>query len=195
MRAARFRTAGARAVVTGAASGIGAALAHELAARGPHLVLLDRDAERLAVVAASVAGRADAAAGGEPGGRETQVRRAARRDPYPHRGVGPGGRRARPGRRGAGVAAFARLLTDPPERVATRVVDAVERRRARVLVTAAAVGLDVLVRVAPTGHAVLLRPVERMARRLVGLRAARRHPGAAVAATRRSSRSRPSSTT
>ncbi|TDB74966.1 SDR family oxidoreductase [Micromonospora sp. KC723] len=42
------------AVVTGAANGIGEALAHGLARRGSHLVLLDRDAERLAAVAAAV---------------------------------------------------------------------------------------------------------------------------------------------
>ena len=42
------------AVVTGAASGIGEALAHALAARGSSLVLLDRDAPRLAAVAAAV---------------------------------------------------------------------------------------------------------------------------------------------
>jgi short-subunit dehydrogenase len=39
------------AIVTGAASGIGEALAVQLAARGSHLVLLDRDAERLDAVA------------------------------------------------------------------------------------------------------------------------------------------------
>lgn len=46
--------AGGTAVVTGAASGIGAALSRGLAARGSHLVLLDRDADRLADVAGSI---------------------------------------------------------------------------------------------------------------------------------------------
>ncbi|MGY1828475.1 MULTISPECIES: SDR family NAD(P)-dependent oxidoreductase [unclassified Blastococcus] len=45
---------GGTAVVTGAASGIGEALAGELAGRGSHLVLLDRDADRLAAVAARI---------------------------------------------------------------------------------------------------------------------------------------------
>ena len=48
----RYEFAGGVAVVTGAASGIGAALAVELARRGSRLVLLDRDAARLATVAA-----------------------------------------------------------------------------------------------------------------------------------------------
>jgi short-subunit dehydrogenase len=46
--------AGGTAVVTGAASGIGEALAGQLAGRGSHLVLLDRDADRLAGVAARI---------------------------------------------------------------------------------------------------------------------------------------------
>jgi len=49
--------AGGTAVVTGAASGIGEQLAHQLAARGSHLVLLDRDDERLDGVAAAVRSR------------------------------------------------------------------------------------------------------------------------------------------
>ena len=44
------------AVVTGAASGIGEALAQGLAQRGSHLVLLDRDAKRLSDVAAAIQG-------------------------------------------------------------------------------------------------------------------------------------------
>ncbi|MEU7905608.1 SDR family NAD(P)-dependent oxidoreductase [Actinoplanes sp. NPDC049118] len=46
-----YRFAGRTAVVTGAASGIGEQVAHGLAARGSHLVLLDRDALGLDAVA------------------------------------------------------------------------------------------------------------------------------------------------
>ena len=53
-RLAPFRFAGATALVTGAASGMGEQLAHQLAERGATLVLLDRDADRLDRVAAAV---------------------------------------------------------------------------------------------------------------------------------------------
>jgi short-subunit dehydrogenase len=52
-----FVFAGGTAVVTGAASGIGEQLAHQLAGRGTALVLLDRDAARLAAVADAVRAR------------------------------------------------------------------------------------------------------------------------------------------
>jgi short-subunit dehydrogenase len=48
---------GGAAVVTGAASGIGEALAHALAELGSRLVLIDRDEEKLAAVATAVRGR------------------------------------------------------------------------------------------------------------------------------------------
>ncbi len=47
----RFVVEGCTAVVTGAASGIGRALAVELSSRGAHLVLLDRDGDGLASIA------------------------------------------------------------------------------------------------------------------------------------------------
>ena len=52
----RFVFAGGTAVVTGAASGIGEALAHALARRGSDLVLLDRDGDRLQQVVAAIRG-------------------------------------------------------------------------------------------------------------------------------------------
>ena len=50
----RYVFDGGTAVITGAASGIGAALARGLADRGSHLVLLDRDGEGVAEVAESI---------------------------------------------------------------------------------------------------------------------------------------------
>lgn len=49
-----YRFADGTALVTGAAGGIGAALAHGLAERGSHLVLLDRAADPLAAVAEDI---------------------------------------------------------------------------------------------------------------------------------------------
>jgi short-subunit dehydrogenase len=54
-RLAPYVFAGGTAVVTGAASGMGEQLAHQLAARGSRtVVLVDRDAERLAGVSAAI---------------------------------------------------------------------------------------------------------------------------------------------
>lgn len=47
---------GATSVITGAASGMGAEIARQLAARGAHIALIDRNAEGLADVAASLPG-------------------------------------------------------------------------------------------------------------------------------------------
>jgi short-subunit dehydrogenase len=49
-----YQFSGGTAVVTGAASGIGEALAVQLASRGSHLVLVDRDRERLDDVAGRI---------------------------------------------------------------------------------------------------------------------------------------------
>lgn len=50
----RYVVDGGTAVLTGAAGGIGRATAHELAARGSNLVLLDRDTDALAELAADL---------------------------------------------------------------------------------------------------------------------------------------------
>jgi short-subunit dehydrogenase len=52
-----FNAAGGTAVVTGAASGIGEALAYDLAARGCDLVLLDKEGDRLSTVVSTIQSR------------------------------------------------------------------------------------------------------------------------------------------
>ncbi|MFT3797298.1 SDR family NAD(P)-dependent oxidoreductase [Microbacterium sp.] len=52
----RLQVADATSVVTGAAAGMGAEVARQLAARGARIVLVDRDADGLAAVAASLPG-------------------------------------------------------------------------------------------------------------------------------------------
>ncbi|MGY1741832.1 MULTISPECIES: SDR family NAD(P)-dependent oxidoreductase [unclassified Blastococcus] len=272
-----YRFAGGTALVTGAASGIGAALAPLLAARGSDLVLVDRDAERLADVAAGVRAAhpgvsvatavvdladpvatqrvADELVAAHPdvtllvnnagvalGGRFDQVTldefdwvmeinfRAvvrltktflptlkahpgshvvnlsslfglmapagqaayssskfavrgfteALRHELAEDGVGvtsvhPGGIRTRiaeTARVASGVDAeeaaqgkadFAKLLTFPAEKAAALIVDAVEKRRPRLLIGVSAKVPDVLVRVAPGGYGTLLAAVTKLA--------------------------------
>jgi short-subunit dehydrogenase len=52
----------------------------------------------------------------------------------------------------AGLKAFSRLLTYPPERAAADILRAVERRKARLLIAASAKIPDVLARLLPVGH-------------------------------------------
>lgn len=62
--AALFSVAGRAALVTGAASGLGRAVAQVLAANGADVALLDRDADRLAATAAGIARFGGAVHGG-----------------------------------------------------------------------------------------------------------------------------------
>ncbi len=76
-----------------------------------------------------------------PGGIRTRVAQSAR--------VGSG---VDPAEAERGQKAFAGLLTYPPEKAATEILDAVERRRARLLIAASAKIPDVLARLLPVAH-------------------------------------------
>lgn len=67
---------------------------------------------------------------------------------------------------------FAALLTYPPEKAARQILDAVARRRARVLIAASAKVPDLLARLLPVGHARVIRALT-AARSRSGERAAR----------------------
>ena len=62
----------------------------------------------------------------------------------------------------AGKAAFARLLTYPPERAAEQIVAAVENRRPRLLIALSARIPDVIARLAPARYPALLGIVQRV---------------------------------
>ncbi|RAG87263.1 acetoin dehydrogenase [Streptacidiphilus pinicola] len=62
-------------------------------------------------------------------------------------------------------AAFDRLLSYPPEKAAAEIVDAVERRRPRLLIALSAKVPDLLARIAPAHYTTLLGLVMRAARR------------------------------
>ncbi len=270
-----FAFTGGTAVVTGAASGMGEQLAHQLAARGCGLVLVDRDAGRLAAVAlavrtaqpsvsvdehvvdlsrtAEIAGLAQAILAAHPrltllinnagvalAGRFDQLSLeefdwvtrinftapvtlthhllpTLLANPGSHivnlsslyglispagqsaysaskfalrgfsqslqaelvdRGVGvttvhPGGIRTRiaetarvgggvdPRQAEAGKAVMAKLLTYPADRAASDILEAVEHRRARLLIAASAKIPDVLARILPVGHARLVSLITR----------------------------------
>jgi short-subunit dehydrogenase len=65
----------------------------------------------------------------------------------------------------AGKAAFARLLTYPPERAAEQIVAAVEHRRPRLLIALSARIPDVIARMAPARYPALLSIVQRLQNR------------------------------
>jgi short-subunit dehydrogenase len=159
-----YTFAGGVAVVTGAASGIGRALALDLAGRGSHLVLLDRDGAGLAAVRDAVREVAPALRidlTGQvgvttvlPGGVATRF--------APNASLGA----AVPRRRGERVVRLVdRLaLRQAPEEVAGQVLDGVRRRRPRVLVGATADLPDLFVRLAPGGYTTVMGLVVRAGR-------------------------------
>ncbi|MBL7259354.1 SDR family NAD(P)-dependent oxidoreductase [Paractinoplanes lichenicola] len=61
--------------------------------------------------------------------------------------------------------AFAALLTYPPEKAATQILDAVTRRKARLLIAASAKLPDLLARLAPVAHTGILRALTNAATR------------------------------
>ncbi|WP_433868651.1 SDR family NAD(P)-dependent oxidoreductase [Saccharopolyspora sp. CA-218241] len=118
---------GSRAVVTGASSGIGAATARALAGAGCELVLLGRDEQRLAEVAATTGGRAEPTDLTAPDGLAAAVEHARGADLLVHSaGVGWAGpvTAMPPGTAGAMIA----LNLTAPVLLSTAALDGMRRR-------------------------------------------------------------------
>jgi short-subunit dehydrogenase len=67
--------------------------------------------------------------------------------------------------RAAGQDAISKLLTYPPEKAAAEIIEAIERRRPRLLISTSARVPDLLARIAPGRYPVLLAAFERFAAR------------------------------
>jgi short-subunit dehydrogenase len=98
-----------------------------------------------------------------PGGIATRIAQSARLAASAVDGAGPAEAERR-------RAEFGRLLTYPPEKAAAQILDAVQRRRARLLIAASAIVPDLLARLFPVAHAPLLERLTALATRSGPLR-------------------------